>query len=65
MKAKELIGFLEHNPELDVIVSVEKRYEKSFQETGHKQSEAQSISSITVDLGAKQIQLCGGSVEEV
>ena len=26
---------------------------------------AQSISSITVDLGAKQIKLCGGSVEEV
>lgn len=64
MKAKELIEFLEHNPELDVVVSVEKHYEKSFQEIGHKKSEAQNISSVTVDLGVKQIQLCGGSVKE-
>ncbi|WP_270329368.1 hypothetical protein [Enterococcus malodoratus] len=59
MKAKELISFLEHNPEADVMVSISEYYERSFQDTGYKQSELQNVASITIDAGAKQIQLCG------
>lgn len=59
MKAKDLAELLNTNPDLDVTVSISEGYARSYQDTGTKQSEQQSVGSVTVDVGKKEIQLNG------
>lgn len=60
MKAKQLIKLLESDPEAEVMVSIARYYENTFQDAGYKRSEYQRVTGVTME--SKKIKINGGNI---
>ena len=62
MKAKELAEILSLTPEAEVEVSTVNYYERSFQDSGYKRVESQSVTDVNLNIKANIVRIDGGRV---
>ncbi|MCD5011116.1 hypothetical protein [Enterococcus durans] len=60
MKAKELVEILLLTPEAEVEVSTVSYYEKSFQDSGYKRTESQSVTDVRLIIKDNIVSIDGG-----
>ncbi|MEC3942724.1 hypothetical protein [Enterococcus mundtii] len=65
MKAKELIPILQLNPESEVLVSIVKYRERSFQDTGYKRASNQEILCVSINKQSGNIFIEGGEERKI